>query len=97
VELELASPRYASLPEMVRALRQDIEVWGATEISGVLEKLGLKGSPTTVMEIFTPPVRGGGAVFDSTENKEQAIQDFLDSLFEREQPLINELLSRGEG
>ncbi|MFC1964284.1 electron transfer flavoprotein subunit beta/FixA family protein, partial [Chloroflexota bacterium] len=60
VELELASPRYASLPEMVRSLRQEVKVWGAKEIEAAPERLGLKGSPTSVRRIFAPPVRGGG-------------------------------------
>ncbi len=97
VELELSSIRYASLPELVRSLRQDVKVWGAKEIDTLPERLGLKGSPTSVREIFAPPMRGGGSVFDSTEDKEQAIEGFLNALFEKEQPLMDELLSKDEG
>lgn len=97
VELELSSIRYTSLPELVRSLRQDIKVWGAGEINAPPERLGLKGSPTSVKEIFAPPVRGGGLVFDSTEDGEQAIENFLESLFEKELPLLNELLSKDRG
>ncbi len=97
VELELSSIRYTSLPELVRSLRQDIRVWGASEIDAPPERLGLKGSPTSVKEIFAPPVRGGGLVFDSTEDGEQAIENFLESLFEKELPLLNELLSKDRG
>ncbi len=61
VELELAVPRYASLPDLVRALRYEITIWGAADIDGAPEKLGLKGSPTSVKEIFTPPLRQGRA------------------------------------
>ncbi len=93
-ELELATPRYAILPELVRALKQDVKVWGAEEIDTMPERLGLKGSPTSVREIFAPPVRGGGLVFDSTENKEQATEDLLNALFEKEQPLLEELFSK---
>ena len=96
-ELDLTTPRYASLPELVRALRQEIKVWGANDIEGLPERLGLKGSPTSVKEIFAPPVRAGGAVFDSTENKGQAIEDFLDALFTKEQRLLGELLSKDKG
>ncbi len=84
VELELAIPRYASLPELIRALRQDIRVWGANEIGGLPERLGLKGSPTSVKEIFAPPVRGGGLVFDSAGNQDRSVEDFLDTFFDRE-------------
>jgi electron transfer flavoprotein beta subunit len=97
VELELGIPRYASLPELVRALRQEIKVWGASNIGGSPERLGLKGSPTSVKEIFVPRPRTGGLVFDSTEDNKQAIEDFLNTVFEKELPLLDELLSKGKG
>ena len=93
VELELAIPRYASLPELIRALRQDIRVWGANEIGGLPERLGLKGSPTSVKEIFAPPVRGGGLVFDSAGNQDRSVEDFLDTFFDREGELMDKVLS----
>jgi electron transfer flavoprotein beta subunit len=91
VELDLTIPRYASLPELLRALRQDIKVWGASDIEGSPGRFGLKGSPTSVKEIFAPPVRKGGLVFDSTEDKGQAIGNFMDTFFEKERGLLNEL------
>lgn len=97
IELEFGAPHYASLPELVDALRQDIRVWGANDIGGLAERLGLKGSPTLVKEIFAPKVRGGGLVFDGLEKHEQATEDFLDALFEKERPLLDELLGSGKG
>jgi electron transfer flavoprotein beta subunit len=93
VELDLATPRYASLPELLHALRQDIRVWEAADIEGAPDRLGLKGSPTSVQEIFAPPVRKGGLVFDSAEDKGRAIGDFLDTLFKKERGLLDELTS----
>jgi electron transfer flavoprotein beta subunit len=89
--LELSTPRYASLPELVRALRQEIKIWGANEIGALPERLGLKGSPTSVKEIFAPPARKGGLIFDSTQN-ERAIVDFLDNFFKKESELLDEVL-----
>ncbi|MEE9583564.1 MAG: electron transfer flavoprotein subunit beta/FixA family protein [Dehalococcoidales bacterium] len=97
IELEFGTPHYASLPELVGALRQDIRVWGAKEIESLVERLGLKGSPTLVKEIFAPKVRGGGLVFDSQEKHEQATEDFLAVLFEKELPLLDELLGSDKG
>jgi electron transfer flavoprotein beta subunit len=88
VELGLAAPRYASLPALVGALRHDIRTWGAAEIGGAPDKLGLKGSPTSVREIFTPPQRKGGPVFDGTE-------EFLKAFFKDEKPLLDELAVKG--
>jgi electron transfer flavoprotein beta subunit len=87
-ELELAVPRYASLPELVRALRYPVKTWGAAEISGLPEKLGLKGSPTSVKEIFTPPLRKGGPVFEDAA-------EFLEAAFDKDKTLLDELVAEG--
>jgi electron transfer flavoprotein beta subunit len=97
VELDLTVPRYASLPEMVRSLRQEVKIWGAKEIGGEAERLGLKGSPTSVKTIFAPPLRKGGVQIDTTENRGKAIGDFLNSFFEKEQRLMDELLNGDKG
>ncbi|MBU2608489.1 MAG: electron transfer flavoprotein subunit beta/FixA family protein [Chloroflexi bacterium] len=97
VELEAASPGYASLPELVRSLIQEVPTWGADDIKGSPESLGLKGSPTWVKEIFAPPARTGGLLFDSAENKDQAIADFLDVFFEKEHEILDELWSVDKG
>ncbi len=96
VELELCAARYASLPELVRALRYSVKIWGANELGGSPEHFGLKGSPTSVKEIFAPLVRTGGRVFDSREKKE-AIEDFLGVLFQKDADLMKELLAKGKG
>jgi len=97
VELETARPRYASLPNLVRALRQEVKVWGAGDIESAPEHLGLKGSPTSVKEIFAPPVRKGGVVFDGSGDKGKAATDFLNALFEKEPRLLGELLGDHKG
>jgi electron transfer flavoprotein beta subunit len=94
VEMELASIRYATLPELIRALRHEVKVWGARDINAAPEKLGLKGSPTSVREIFAPPVRGGGISFDAKEKKEKAVENFLEALFTEEQTLMEEVLNK---
>jgi electron transfer flavoprotein beta subunit len=91
-ELELAVPRYASLPDLVRALRYPITTWGAGDIGAAPEKLGLKGSPTSVKEIFTPPLRQGGPVFDGDTVK--GVQMFVEAIFEKESTLLDELLTK---
>ena len=96
-ELELNTPRDASIPKLAHAIRQDIKVWGANDIGGLPERLGLKGSPTMVKQIFAPPVRTGGLVFDTTEDKGQAIEDFLNTFFEKESGLLDELSTKDEG
>jgi electron transfer flavoprotein beta subunit len=94
-ELELCTPRYASLPDLIRSLRQEVKSWGADEIGSKPERLGLKGSATSVRKIFSPPPHTGGQVFDQ-ENKEQIAEDFLSTFFEKESELIKDILSKGE-
>jgi electron transfer flavoprotein beta subunit len=97
VELELTTPRYATLPEFVRALRQDIRVWGASQIEAPAERLGLKGSPTWVKEIFVPKPQRGGVIFDGTSGSEQVVDNFLATLFGKEAELLSELFDKGKG
>jgi electron transfer flavoprotein beta subunit len=92
-ELQLAIPRYASLPRLIQAIRKEIPTWGAKEIGASPDMLGLKGSPTSVRTIFAPPPRKGGPVFDATEGLEQAVGKFLDTLYEKESPILSEIFS----
>ena len=94
VELELCTPRYASLPELMRSLRQEVKVWGASDIDASVQQLGLKGSPTVVRKIFAPPVRGGGAIFDSKEDEGKAITDFLDTFYDKDAKILDELINK---
>jgi electron transfer flavoprotein beta subunit len=79
-ELELAKPRRAALPLLIHSLRAEVKKWDARGIEAEPAKLGLKGSPTWVKRIFSPPVREGGPRFDTRENPENAVAQFLDIL-----------------
>jgi len=92
-ELDLAVPRYASLPEFIRSLRQGIKTWQAADIGVEPERAGLKGSPTWVKEIFTPPVRKGGPVFDFSRDGEKAVDEFVDQFVVHEAGRIAAILS----
>lgn len=93
VELELGAARYASLPALMKAIRQDIKTWGAKDIGAAPEMLGLKGSPTSVRTIFAPPPRKGGPVFDSSEGTDKAVNTLLDTLFEKESAIMAEVIN----
>jgi electron transfer flavoprotein beta subunit len=96
-ELELATPRYATLPHLVRALRQEVKVWGAANIDSKPEQLGLKGSPTSVKVIFAPPVRKGGFAYDGGGKPGQAAADFLKAFYEKEPRLLSEVFTDHKG
>ena len=59
---EINEPRLPSLRGKMAAKKAVIAKWGAAEIQAAKEKIGLEGSPTKVVRIFTPPPRQGGVM-----------------------------------
>jgi len=67
-EKDIAEIPYASLPDLVYALRYEPEVWNAeSPITFDPAQLGLKGSPTTVFKTGTPEKHTAGEVFKVSE------------------------------
>jgi electron transfer flavoprotein beta subunit len=95
VELELAKPRRASLPLLIHSLQAQVKVWNAEIIQAEPTKSGLKGSPTWVKRIFSPPVKEGGPQFDAQLDPEGAIQQCLDTLLSN-QDFASKLFKRWE-
>jgi electron transfer flavoprotein beta subunit len=60
---EINTPRVPSLRGKMAAKNAKITVLDDVAIKAVKENIGLQGSPTQVMKIFTPPQRGGGEKF----------------------------------
>jgi electron transfer flavoprotein beta subunit len=65
VEKTIGEPRYPSVKGSVRALKSAVTTWTAKDIGADEEKLGLNGSPTQVMQIFTPEVKAGSEILDA--------------------------------
>ncbi|MDD5634063.1 MAG: electron transfer flavoprotein subunit beta/FixA family protein [Candidatus Omnitrophica bacterium] len=59
---EINEPRLPSLKGKMKAKKAEIVVWKAEDLGCEPDKIGLDGSPTRVVKIFTPPPRGGGRV-----------------------------------
>lgn len=57
-------PRMASLRGRMKAKKADIHRWSAAELECEDGKMGLPGSPTRVMCIFSPPKKTGGVKID---------------------------------
>jgi electron transfer flavoprotein beta subunit len=79
-ELDLAKPRRAPLPFLIRSLRAGVAHWTAEAIGAEPSLLGLKGSATWVRKIFSPPVRQGGPRFPAREDPQGAVGQALDVL-----------------
>ncbi|MGA2974746.1 MAG: electron transfer flavoprotein subunit beta/FixA family protein [Spirochaetia bacterium] len=60
---EINVPRLPSLKGKMAARKAEIPVLKAADIGADVERLGLNGSPTQVMKIFTPPKPSGGKRF----------------------------------
>ena len=59
---QINEPRMPSLKGMMKAKKTEIPIWGLRDIDGDENKAGLKGSPTQVVKIFTPPQKTGGEI-----------------------------------
>ena len=60
---EINIPRLPSLKGKLAAKKAVVPVLSAADIGADVQRLGLNGSPTQVMKIFTPPKPGGGKKF----------------------------------
>ena len=61
---EINSPRLPSLKGKMKAKKAEIPVWTAEDLACEADSIGLDGSPTRVVKIFTPPPRKGGQMLD---------------------------------
>ena len=67
---EINEPRIASLKGKMAAKRAQIKVMTAADIEADLTRLGLKGSPTNVVEIFSPEARQGGVKLEGAPEEQ---------------------------
>lgn len=66
---EINEPRLPSLKGMMRSKSAKITVWGQKELELDPQGIGLCGSPTQVVKIFTPAPRVGGQMLDGEPNE----------------------------
>jgi electron transfer flavoprotein beta subunit len=75
---EINDPRLPSLRGKMNARKAQIPVWGNQELNIDENQIGLKGSPTQVVKIFSPPAKPGGKIFDS--EPEEAVSKLVEEL-----------------
>ena len=72
------APRFAPLAGAIRAAKAPITVLNEKDVEADQSKIGLKGSPTKVVTIFPPPVKGGGEkVVAAGDAAAKAIVEFM--------------------
>jgi electron transfer flavoprotein beta subunit len=78
---DINQPRYPSFRGIRRATRMEIPVWNAEALPDAEpEHLGLNGSPTQVVRIFTPPPRGEEADMIEADAPDKAAEILADKL-----------------
>lgn len=75
---EINEPRLPSLKGKMKAKKAEVVKWNAKDIDCDPVSIGLEGSPTKVIKIFTPPPRKGGEVLQGdTEGVSQKLFELL--------------------
>ena len=77
---EINEPRLPSLRGKMAARKAEIATWTAEMLDCDPKKLGLDGSPTKVVKIFTPPPRGGGEML--TGDADEVVPQLIEKLKE---------------
>ncbi|MFW9917481.1 MAG: electron transfer flavoprotein subunit beta/FixA family protein [Candidatus Thorarchaeota archaeon] len=76
----LNEPRIPSLMGIMKAKKKEIQTVTSTDLELNPELIGLKGSPTQVVEVFPPRVRKGGEKIDALEDPTIAVDHLMDYL-----------------
>ena len=75
---EINEPRLPSLKGKMRAKKAEIKVWTVKDVDVEAPKIGLNGSPTKVVKIFTPPPRIGGQILKG--EADEVVNDLVEML-----------------
>lgn len=63
---QMNTPRMPSFKGKIKAKSAVIPTWGAKDLNAADNCIGQKGSPTSVVKIFTPPPKGGGEMLNGS-------------------------------
>lgn len=75
---EINEPRLPSLKGKIKAKSAKVTVWKAADIDCHPKRIGLEGSPTKVVKIFTPPPREKGKILQGETH--QVVEKLTDLL-----------------
>ncbi len=81
---EINEPRLPSLKGKMAARKAEITKWSAEDIGAEHSSLGLHGSPTKVVKVFTPPPRAGGEILSGEPHEvaKELVEKLKDILIE---------------
>ena len=96
VEKELNDLRYATLPNMMKSVAYEPEMWNVKSLPFDLTQMGLKGSPTSVSRIFAPPGRNGGEIMDGTKDPKGTAASVVHKIFQQNIIMVDPLAKGGK-
>lgn len=76
-------PRFAPLAGAMKAAAGKVTVWSAKDVDADPARCGLNGSPTKVVRIFPPPVKGCGERIDARSGAQAAASSIVRILKEK--------------
>jgi electron transfer flavoprotein beta subunit len=93
---DVGNPRLGTVRSKLAARKAEIPVWGPADVGAKEEWIGLKGSPTRVVKIYSPKLaRKGDVIVVKTEKDlEKAAAAFIQFLKDRE---LTEFISKNNG
>ena len=71
---EINTPRYPTLPNIMKANRKPITAWAAADIDADTNETGMPGSPSSTKKVFEPEKRGTDTVYFTGSVEEMAAQ-----------------------
>ena len=79
---EINEPRLPSLKGKMKARKAEIPTWTNSDLNVDINQIGLNGSPTQVVKIFTPPQKEGGKKYEGEpeDTVKQLVNDIKDIL-----------------
>ncbi|WP_066317705.1 electron transfer flavoprotein subunit beta/FixA family protein [Bacillus sp. FJAT-29814] len=82
VEKEINEIDYSPMPNMIKAARYEPVIWAVSDLEDVdRSQLGLKGSPTIVGKMFTPPRPEGGKKLEGSADEQ--VNQLMEILLEK--------------
>ncbi len=80
-EKEIAAIPFAPLPDLIKSLRYDPEIWTlAGPVEFAADEIGVRGSPTIVYQMGTPPLPEAG---EKINTREAGVSATLDLVFKK--------------
>ncbi len=75
---EINEPRMPSLKGKMRSKSAELKIWKAADLKVDEKKIGLNGSPTQVVTIFSPPPRSAGKIYEG--DADEAVSHLVGTL-----------------